>query len=338
MKKALATAGFLLIGSLMLSALPADVTYTEGDATVKTKAGAQRDAQIGDILNTGDTLKTGSDGQTELDQKGVTIKIAHNTVFTLMERQDGGKTSSVVSVALGSIKFRYDKITGTEPKIRTNGAIAGVRGTELSVFSGADGSTLIAVDSGLVTVESEGKSVDLAANQAVDVPLGKPPGDPFTVQRDQIDYAKWNAGKLDAMLYDPIAAMDSIDTAMASYERDIANFIKDFNEYSQNLKTERANYSDILQKQGTDAAGKYNEEIVYPLMLKTVALGLNVRYSTLAALSLRRFVAGRLYVIEKARFITRQDSPDWQSFLDRYSAFLDDFEKKVSPQLVEADI
>jgi hypothetical protein len=338
MKKAILTAAFLLIGSIVLSALPADLTYTEGDTTVRTKAGTQRDAQIGDTLNTGDMLKTGSDGLAELDQKGATIKIARNTVFTLMERQDGGKTASVVSVALGSIKFRYDKITGTEPKIRTNGAIAGVRGTELTVFSGADGSTLISVDSGLVTVESEGKSVDLQANQAVDVSLGKPPGDPFTVQRDQIDYAKWNAGKLDAMLFDPLAAMDNIDTAMASYSKDVEQYAAQFTEYSARLAEERAKRIKIATEQGADAANAYEKDVVYPVMSQASALGLNLRYSSLAALSLRRFVSGRLYLNMKERYITRQDDPAWTAFLSRFNALLGRFEQSIAPHLVEADI
>ena len=42
-----------------------------------------------------------------------------------------------------------------------------------------------------MTVESEGKSVDLAAAEGVEVPLGKPPGEKFTAQRDQVDYSKW---------------------------------------------------------------------------------------------------------------------------------------------------
>ena len=138
-----------------------------------------------------------SDGQVELNQKGVTIKISHGTVFTLMERAGSdGKTSTVVSVALGSLKYKYDKMTGSEPEIRTNGAVAGVRGTEFTVFAGADGSTLIAVDSGQVDVESEGKTVQLAAAQGVEVPLGKPPGDVVPLKSDQIDYSKWNNDKL----------------------------------------------------------------------------------------------------------------------------------------------
>ena len=209
--------------------LPTDITYTEGDATERLKTGKQQDAQIGDVLNTGDTLKTGSDGAVELNQKGVTIKISKGTVFTLMERAAAdGKTTTVLSVALGSLKYKYDKVSGSEPQIRTNGAVAGVRGTEFTVFSGADGSTLIAVDSGQVDVESEGKIVQLAAAQGIEVPLGKPPGDPIPLKSDQIDYSKWNGDKLAAMLADPIGSMATIQSAMDEYIKNTADY---YNQY-----------------------------------------------------------------------------------------------------------
>jgi hypothetical protein len=338
MKRAIGIVAFLLAGVFALSALPADVTYSEGDATLKLKSGKQQDVQIGDVINTGDTLKTGKDGQAELNQKGVTIKISHGTVFTLMEKNQAGQTSTVLSVALGSIKLKYGKLSGSEPQVRTNGAVAGVRGTELSVFSGADGSSLFAVDSGQVTVESEGKSVDLVAEEGVEVPLGKPPGDKFTVHRDQIDYSKWNEDKLGAMLSDPEAAMTAIEAAMSTYEKDVGDFVMQFNEYNANLTKERAAMADISRAKGATEASKYNSDIVYPLMVKTLALGMNVRYSGLAALSLRRFVAGRLYIFVKAHLVTQRDSTLWTNFLKRYEALLSSFEKSIVPVLVEADI
>ena len=338
MTKAVACAVFLLVGALALSAMPADVTYAEGDASIRLKSGKTQDAQIGDKMNTGDTLRTGADGLAELNQKGVTVKIAPKTVFTLMEREQGGKTTSVLSVALGSIKFRYDKLTGSEPMVRTNGAVAGVRGTEFSVFAGSDGSTLIAVDSGQVTVESEGKSVDLAAKEGVEVQLGQAPGDKFTVQRDQVDYSKWNEGKLEAMLADPLSAMTSIEAAMAAYISAVKDFDTLYKESNSKLADERAKRARIAVDKGNDEARKYEIEVVSPIINQTVALSLNLRYSALAALSLRRFVAGRLYMYLKSRHIAEQDAPAWTDFLSRYRAFLASFEQSIVPQMVEADI
>ncbi len=338
MKKALALALFLLAGTLVASAAPADVTYTEGDATLKLKTGAQQDVQIGDTLNTGDTLRTGTDGLAELDQKGVTIKISHGTVFTLMEKNEAGQTSTVLSVALGSIKFRYGKLTGSEPQIRTNGAVAGVRGTEFTVFSGADGSTLFAVDSGQVTVESEGKTVELAASQGVEVPLGKTPGDVIPLRSDQIDYSKWNEEKLATMLADPIASMSIIQGAMDEYVKSETDYYNQYLASQAQLDQAFQMHNQILHDKGADEAKKYQEEVFLPLTVQTSHLVLNYRYYSLAALSLRRFVAGRMYISLKARYITNQDAPEWKEFQSKFKDFTSAFEQSIVPRLVEADI
>jgi hypothetical protein len=338
MKTAFVSAALLLCAATVLLAAPADVTYVDGDASMRLKTGKQQGVQIGDVMNTGDTLRTGKDGQAELDQSGVTIRIAHTTVFTLMEREVSGKTTPVLSVALGAIKFRYDKITGKEPLVRTNGAAAGVRGTEFSVFAGADGSTLIAVDSGQVTVESAGQTVDLTASEGVEVPLGKPPGNKFTVHSDQVDYSKWNDDKLAGMLADPLAAMTNIEMAMTDYIKNVAQYNASFTEYMKRLADERAKRAQIFKDKGADEATKYEQEVVVPLSLQTGYLGLNVRYYALAALSLRRFVAGRLYLFMKSRYITNTADPTWTDFLARFNGVLSSFEQSIAPQLVAADI
>lgn len=338
MKRPLSLAVFLLAGAVIASAIPADITYSEGDTTLKLKSGKQQDAQIGDVMNTGDTLKTGKDGQAELNQKGVTIKISHGTVFTLMEKSQAGKTATVMSVALGSIKFKYDKMSGSEPQVRTNGAVAGVRGTEFTVFSGADGSSLFTVDSGLVTVESEGRSVDLGSKEGVEVPLGRPPGDKFAVPERPMDYSTWNAEKLDAMLADPLAAMTSIEKTLNAY---IANV----NEYNATLKEYRARQAEAVQKReqllkdkGAAETSLFDQNVLIPLSAQTATIYLNVRFSSLAALSMRRFVAGRLYFYMKASAMAHPDDPRWLEFKGRYDAMLSAFEESIVPQLAAADI
>lgn len=338
MKQTRIVTGLLLLVAAAAQAVPTDVTYTEGDATTRYTSGRQQDTAVGDELNTGDSLKTGDDGLVEMDQKGVTIKVSHGTVFTLMEREQSGQKAPVLSVALGSIKFRYNKLTGQEPLVRTNSAVLGVRGTEFTVFSGADGSTLIAVDSGQVTVQAEGQSVQLASAEGVEVGLGKPPGDKFTVHSDQIDYRKWNDDKLNAMLADPAAAMDSIEATMAGYIKDVNDYAALFKDYSQKLSEERNTMVGISKDKGADEARKYQDEVVNPLMNQTFNLGVNLRFSALAALSLRRFVGGRLYLFLKTRNITHPGDSAYLDFLARFNSLLADFEKSIVPYLVTADI
>jgi hypothetical protein len=66
-------------------------------------------------------------------------------------------------------------------------------------------------------------------------------------------------------------------------------------------------------------------------MNQTLALGLNLRFSTHAALSLRRFVAGKLCLFMKEQYITRRDDPAWTGFLTRFDDLLVSFEQSVAP-------
>jgi hypothetical protein len=331
-------AAFLLALSAAAFAVPTDITYSEGEAGIRFKNGKQQDAEIGAILNTGDLLKTGRDGLVELDQKGVVLKISPNTVFTLMEKEQKGATTPVLSVALGSIKFRYGKLTGKEPMVQTNGTAMGVRGTEFSVYAGADGSTLVVVDSGSVEVEAEGMSVSLEAEEGVEVKLGQGPGEKFAVQRDQIDYSKWNEEKLAGMLADPAAAMTGIEERMASYIRSVTEYDATFREYKQMFDELVKQKARILEEQGKDEATKFQNAEVGPAATQVSRLFLNLRYFSLAALSLRRYVGGRLYTFLKSRYLATPENPIWIEFLSRFYRVLDSFEQSIVPQLVEGDI
>jgi len=206
------------------------------------------------------------------------------------------------------------------------------------VYAGADGSTLVLVDSGSVEVEADGKAVSLAADEGVEVKLGQGPGEKFAVQRNQVDYSKWNEEKLAAMLADPDTAMTGIEERMAAYIENVREYDGLFREYKARLDQERQKGVAIQNEKGTDEARKYDREVVTPLVVDTNNLFLNLRHHALAALSLRRWVAGRLYVFQKARHMASPASAGHEDFLARFSRLLDAFEKDVAPQLVEVDI
>ena len=338
MRRPLAMVLTCVLAGAPLGAQSADVSYVEGEADLRRSDGKVTTAEIGDVLRTGDGLRTGRDGTVELDQSGAVIRVSPGTVFTLMEKTVAGEPAPVLSVALGSIRMRYDRITGKEPLIRTNSISAGVRGTELTVWSGADGSTLIAVEAGLVTVESEGVSVDLAANEAVEVPLGSPPGPKITLQRDQIDYSTWNQQKLESLLADPVAGIRGVRQRLEGYVAALGESDALYRGVRAQLETERAARAKIADEKGKDEADKYEAEVVQPLLLQTTAHRLNVRYNALAALSLRRYVAGRLYVMLKPRQLAGGQDAALAEFLGVYRDVLELFEKSVTPFLVDADI
>jgi hypothetical protein len=274
----------------------------------------------------------------ELEQKGVRVNIASNTVFTLMEKEKGGKTAGVFSIVLGSVKVRYDRLTGQESSIQTNSCVAGARGTEFSVFAGVDGSALIVVEKGAVTVEAEGRSVDLEPEEGVEVRPGQAPSDKFRVPREKIDYRKWNEEKLQELMADPVAAIRNVSNQLEAYIAEVEKYSALFNEYYERLLQERKNRAEIAEKQGVEQARKYEAEVVFPLSLQTGNLFLNRRYYSLAALSLRRFIGGRMYMLLKSRYILNASDDTYRRFSEEFDALLKRFETRVVPWLVEADI
>jgi hypothetical protein len=319
-------------------AIPADVVYSEGDAFIRYSDGEEMEAMIGDVMDTGDTVTTGLDGFVELDREGVVLKINPETVFALLEREADQEQTDVLNVVLGSIRFRYDRITGKEPKIQTISCVAGVRGTEFTVFSGVDGSSLIVVDQGEVAVEAEGRTVSLTGEEGVEVAPGRAPGEKFTVQRDQIDYSKWNDEKLEALLADPVGFISNLQDRMKNYISQVSDYYALYLELKSRMDAEIEKQQQIAQTKGKEASEQYFEENVFPLTLATGGTGLNVRYFTLAAFSLRRYIAGRMYLSFKTRYIMNSSDSVYTAFLERYQDLLADFEESIVPHLVEADI
>ena len=71
-------------------------------------------------------------------QKGVLIQDRQEYCLTFMEREQGGNTSSVLSVTLGSISSAMTSSRGRS-RLYVRTAWLPAQGTEFSVFSGGDG-------------------------------------------------------------------------------------------------------------------------------------------------------------------------------------------------------
>jgi hypothetical protein len=71
----------------------------------------------------------------------------------------------------------------------------------------------------------------------------------------------------------------------------------------------------MLKEKTREEVKKYQDEVVLPLAGQTGNLFLNMRYNALAALSMRLYVAGRLYVMLKPRYIMKPDDPAYVEFL-----------------------
>jgi hypothetical protein len=321
---------------VFLHAEMGSVVYTEGKVTIRDRNGNAHDAELNDPLDKGFTVTTGKDGYAELDKSGSRITLSANTVFQLLETDDNGKTHDVFSAVAGAVSLKIKKITDKDsaPYITSQSTALGVRGTAFSVFSGVDGSSLVAVEEGKVAVEAKGVSVELAADEGIEVQPGNAPGAKFTVLKGKIDFKSWSDKNLTAFLADPVAAAKRVEERMS-------NFIDKLHatkiEYDKNLDILNKDRETLASIEDKDKKQAYHLATEFPQMLVVNGLLINLRYYSVSSFSLRRFVLGRMYANIKSAYIMKSADPIFTDFSTEYKKVLALFEKEIMPYLVDAD-
>ena len=314
-----------------------DVTYIEGWVDLKDSSGEIYELFIGDRVYTGDTVITGDDGLAELEpQSGSRIIIKPGTVFSITEREIGGRKQSVVSTTLGEVSFKFNKMT-QEPMIATPATVAGVRGTEFTVYAGADGSSLIAVSSGAVEVSSKGRSVYLEPDEGVEVVPGEAPGEKFSVMGRELDFSSWNNGKIDAMMAAPASSLDNLSAQLSEMIGNAEEWAALHGKTKAELEKLRADMDALFADGKDDDARALYGKTIRPLENESLSCVKNLRYYALSALSLRQHVLSGFYIRMKTAYITDRDNPVYRDFADNYEAILSDFDRRLEGYLEDTD-
>lgn len=316
----------------------ADLVYVDGWVDIRS-GGDIFEAFAGDSLRVGDSVITGSDSIAELEQRDLsTIIVKSDSIFTIREIETSSGKKTVLSTTVGAVSFKFGKLFGKEPLLSTPSMVAGIRGTELTVYAGEDGSTLIAVTSGLVSVESQGVSVDLVEDEGVEVLPGEVPGKKFSLLGRELDFTSWNAEKYENLIANPLVGTERLG-------RQFDEFIGKIGELEiarEDNTTAQAVFKEEMEKiketEGQDKAQVFQKDNIQPLILVAGPIFLNIRYHTLSALSFRRYIMGKLYLDMKSRYIMDTQNQEYQSFLAVYKGILDDFELYIVPYMSDRDL
>ncbi|HON71718.1 MAG TPA: FecR domain-containing protein [bacterium] len=160
----------ILVGGTVNIVSPYNATIIRIDGTVLKKDISKNiwiPASKGDILDDGDTLKTGEDAYAELKfSDGSIVKINASTEVSVYR--------DYLSLAIGYIKLYITKLFPNF-EIRTPSGIAGVRGTEFSVEVLQDQTTLVTVYEGEVDVTAQGKTIRIRKGESAIVKPKSPP-------------------------------------------------------------------------------------------------------------------------------------------------------------------
>ena len=321
----------------ILMSQDAGVVYLEGWPSLRS-GGSSRELDFGLAVRPGDSVLTGRRDFVELDQGGNTIRINADTVFTLREIERGGRRETVMTNTVGSVAYRFQTLAGRQQQVGTTTAVAGVRGTEFTVYAGSDGSSLFLVDTGLIEVESAGISVEVTADQGVEVLSGAAPGPVFERLGRPLDFSDWNQERIDATLDSPADAARRIQARLRFFQDEMTTLYALLEERREDLTSAREAMAEQRETLDDDALRRFRRDNIDPITAETRVLFLNYRYHALSALSLRRYVLGSMYMQLKSRYILNPRDPKMVDFLAIHREILDEFEETTVPRLVPADI
>lgn len=333
--------GYALLAALAVMALAAapaaaqkaSVVYLEGTAKIKSSAGKLRLADFGSTVTYGESVLTGKDGLVELTlPNGSSIRVSQDSVFTYSETGTGSDSRPVLATLAGSVSYKLNKSVGRSPVIQSNSMVAGVRGTEFTVYSGRDGSTLLAVTGGIVDVTGEGETVSLYKDEAVEVTPGQAPGEKYVWLGKELDFSDWNQGKNAEFLADPLTSLDRVDAQLASYQKELSALKAPYAQATEAWKAAVDQYKDIVAAGDTEVIKAFQESTLFPAEDARATLILDIRYWALNYLSVRRYVLSNMYMEIKSRNPSSRN-PEIQTFFDRHAALLARYEDGIVPEL-----
>jgi hypothetical protein len=333
----LSAALLVILGAFPALAQDASVVYLEGEPEMRTAGGSLEWLDFGMSLTSGESVITGRNDFVELEQGAASsIRVEPDTVFTIREVEQGGRRQTVMSNSAGSVRYRFNQIAGRdEPRVGTTTVVAGIRGTEVTVYAGADGSSLFLVDSGEVEVTSQGETVNLTQNEGVEVAAGAAPGEKFEWLGDPIDFAEWNAANFSEFLAEPLVGITGVQTDLYELMDQSREYYALYESVLSELEAEREALEAIEDQ---EQFRKFRDEVVFPLQAQTGTAVLNYRFYALSALSLRRHVLGRMYMEMKTLFILDRDNPLYLQFVEKHEEIIRVFEDQITPYLVDVDI
>jgi hypothetical protein len=202
---------------LLLAASPGDqasVRRVVGKVEISLAPGGEwRDAQVGDVLPPGSSLRTGAASRAELSLEGAIARVYEVSLARLPATHDGARG---LDLERGASSFDIRPHRETPFEVRTPTTVALAKGTRFTVTADGDGST-VSVRRGLVGVRpSDSAAREVLVHPGFGVTGGA--GRPFALGLlDQKD-DPWEAWSRGAAPLRPLARSAEADAPPASPE------------------------------------------------------------------------------------------------------------------------
>lgn len=138
--------------------------------------------RIGDPVGLGETETTGEASAAKLTfGPGAVVSLGAKTTFKVDRAavdQATGASTSFLDVAVGKARVFVSRFWSDRPdlKVKTPTAVVGIKGSEVVIDVTPGGDTIVSVLGGSATIESGGKTTDLAAGRQLALGKGGPAG------------------------------------------------------------------------------------------------------------------------------------------------------------------
>jgi maltose-binding protein MalE len=141
------------------------VVYTAGGVEI-TEAAAWRSAEPGDPVGPGSGVRTGVDGYCEIQLgDSMSVKVQPSTTMRWDAVSLEAAPAASGELTSGAIIAKVKKLASADLKVRTQGAVMGVRGTQFMVTAQGD-LTRVTVLEGTVSVTRDSGSIDVDAGRS----------------------------------------------------------------------------------------------------------------------------------------------------------------------------
>jgi hypothetical protein len=242
---------FMLLAGAPVCFGTAHVEWVAGDVSFSNVNDGWEELEVGMDLSPGDMVRTGASSEATLLHNGSEIHLLENSRFTVSEKYEEGKKKSSFMLFLGRIRFKLGKGRGEEPEFQTQTVNLTIRGTEFEVGSGYDGSTLVILQEGSISVEGREQQLVLNPGEGTEVGFGEEPAEKFTVMTRVIDWDQWASETRESVQGNEQELLRKILTRISDIKKQIEEYER-IREQSQAERDRLVQERDRLLEDGRD--------------------------------------------------------------------------------------
>jgi len=242
---------FILISIAPSYLFSVSVDWVSGDVTYSHLKSEWRALNVGTQLAPGDIVKTGTYSEVTLIDDGVEIYLLENSTFTISEKYEDEQQKTSLMLFLGRMKFKLSRARKTEPEIRTQTVNLTIRGTEFEVGSGFDGSTLVLLSDGVVSVRGKTKELVLEGGEGTEIAFGEEPTEKFELITRVIDWNEWFIDTKESVKGNELLLLNKILERFQEIDGQIKEYER-MREEARARQKEHVETRDRLREEGRD--------------------------------------------------------------------------------------